>query len=402
MAKVFMGFYNGVAIENDPSAMPCFYESFINELKKIGNEVLYCFHSDFSYPFNEPASPEFIQDLKNFNPDLIILFNNKFYDLSKDFDCPIVIYEVDSFLYYSNKQNLKNNPDRYKFIVPQSSSVKILNEELGIQKKNICYVPFFTSIMPENLSQSTNISFIGSKFDVFRRDTLYTRFMSTSPSETEIAQFKRVEECIKSDPFTTKEKIIKNLSLTSNKVINNIFIDHFLMMISNVKRIQTLSQIVDLGLDLYGSSNWITDLIYETDLVLSYKNKRVYSIKHNQDIYNGSKICININHIQAVTGFSWRVCDIMASNGCLVSEYKSDFDRLFPNVPIPTFTNRYEARELCVKLLSNDNMRKDIVSQCQEVINKKYRFNHFIKSIEAFLGINLHVTTENEKIKIGS
>lgn len=390
MAKIFMAFFNGVAIPNNNYVMPCFYESFIMELKKLGNDVVYSFHDNFGYPFNEPASPQFIQDLKNFNPDLIILFNNKFHDLSADFDCPIVVYEVDSFLYYANKQKLKNNPDRYKFMVPQLDSINILNEELGVKKENICYVPFFTSINAEEIPQTTNISFIGSKFDAFYTDSAYTLFMKTAPSEQEISQFKQVEECIKADPYISKEKIIEKLSLTSGKVINNLYIENIIMIVSNKRRIQTLSQIVDLGLDLYGTPNWATDLIYEPDLTLSYKNKKVYSIKHNQDIYNGSKICININHLQATTGFSWRVCDIMASNGCLVSEYKPDIDRLFPNVPIPTFNNRYEARELCIKLLNDENMRKDIVAQCQEVIDKKYRFSHLLKSMEDFLGINLH------------
>lgn len=401
MAKIFMAFFNGIAVENNNSVMPSFYESFIMELTNAGNEVKHCFHSHFGHQFNEPAPTDFINNLKSFNPDLIILFNNKFYDLSADFDCPIVIYEVDSPLYYSNKQSLKNNPDRYKFMVPQMGSVKVLNEELGIQKDNICCVPFFTSVKAEKIPQSTNISFIGSKFDGFYQDTAYTLFMKTLPSENEISQFRQVEECIKLDPFITKDKIIKKLDLKSNKVINNIYIEHFLMILSNIKRIQTLSQVADLGLDLYGTPNWATDLIYEPDLTLSYKHKQVYSLKHNQDIYNGSKICININHIQAVSGFSWRVSDIMASNGCLVSEHKSDLDRLFPNIPIPTFTNRYEAREVCLKLLNNENMRKDIVEQCQEVINEKCRFNNLSKTMEDFLGIDLHGTSTDQMAKVG-
>lgn len=395
MAKIFMAFFNGIAKDNDNSIMPCFYESFIMELEKAGNKVKYCFHSHFSHQFNEPAPADFIDDLKSYNPDLIIIFNNKFYDLSADFDCPIVVYEVDSVLYYSNKENLKNNPDRYKYIVPQIGSIRILNDELGVKSKNICCLPFFSSVQREKIPQLTNISFIGSKFDGFYPTTVYNNFMRTFPSENEISQFRKVEECIISDPFITKEKIIENLSLKSKNVIDNINVEHSLMLLSNIRRIQTLSQIADLGLDLYGTPNWATDLIYEPDLTLSYKNKKVYSIKHNQDIYNRSKLCININHLQATTGFSWRVCDIMASNGCLVSEYRTDLDRLFPNVPIPTFTNRYEAREQCIKLLNNENMRKDIVAKCQEIIDEKYRFNNLLTGMEDFLGINLH----NDPIK---
>ena len=42
MAKVLVAFYNGVSDEKNPSAMPVFYEAFIQGLDRAGNQVITC------------------------------------------------------------------------------------------------------------------------------------------------------------------------------------------------------------------------------------------------------------------------------------------------------------------------------------------------------------------------
>lgn len=399
MAKVFLAFFNGTEQDNPEGVLSCFYESFINGLINAGNQVIYIGHNSWGKDIVIPPPDDLVQQLKDFNPDLIILFNNNFYDLSDYFDCPIFIYEADIVKYYPNKANIKNKPDRYKFLVGQTDSIIYLNNEFGVKSENICLGQPFTEVQAENISQATNISFIGTKFCGFYPTTAYNQFMQECPSEEEITIFKQIEESIIKNPYISAGELIIKHNLKSEKIIRCLNIDHLVFMISNRKRIQTLSQIADLGLDLYGTKNWISDLIYETELVLCYKNKSVYSLQHNQDIYNSSKLCININHTQATKGFAWRVCDIMASNGCLVSEFSPNFKQFFPNVPIPTFTNRFEAREQCLKLLNNENMRKDIVAQCQEIINQKYRFHNLLERFEDFLGINLGSANFNKSQK---
>ena len=111
----------------------------------------------------------------------------------------------------------------------------------------------------------------------------------------------------------------------------------------------------------------------------------------NQNIYNKSKIGINVSHLQATSGFPWRVMDIMASNACLVTDYHEDFKRLFGNIPIPTYESELEAYEVCRQLIKDESRRKEIVLQCQEVIENKYRFRHLLPRLEEYSGITLHV-----------
>lgn len=164
-----------------------------------------------------------------------------------------------------------------------------------------------------------------------------------------------------------------------------------LMILSGERRVKLLASVVDLGLDLYGAKSWGNVYYHNSDLNMAYIDKLVYSIKHNQDIYNSSKLGINVSHYQATSDFPWRVMDIMASNVCLVTDYHSNFASLFGNIPIPTYESEAEAREVCKRLIEDKSRRRDIVLQCQEVINTKYRFKHILSKLEEYSGVIMHV-----------
>ena len=267
-------------------------------------------------------------------------------------------------------------------------------------KKNILKVPFFTEIQAETTSFKHNISFIGSNFCDSKHNNIFNNFMRTKPSDIEISQFKELIDEYKKNVFITKEELISKLNITSEKILKTLAMTQLMFNLSAFERVNTLSAIADLGLALYGTPSWATDTYNEPYLILNYIDKPVYTLKHNSDVYNSSKIGININCIQAQSGFSWRVCDILASNACLVSEYRPNIEKYFGKAGIQMFTNPYEAREICKKLLANENMRKDIVLASQEIIDKNFRFKYTKKAIEDFLGIDLSSKTEsNLKIK---
>lgn len=83
------------------------------------------------------------KEICGFAPDLCIIFNNSFYNLADVVDSPIVIYEVDSPRYFSNKADIKEKPDRYLYFVFQEESRKALKEDYGVDENQIYFVPFF-------------------------------------------------------------------------------------------------------------------------------------------------------------------------------------------------------------------------------------------------------------------
>lgn len=146
MAKVLVAFYNGVSDEKNPSAMPVFYEAFIQGLDRAGNQVMVYSHAAFGIDFGE-IDIQTRDSILNFEPDLCIVFNNCFYDLAEVVECPIIIYEVDSPRYFSNKENIRRNPERYLYFIFQEDSRAILKENFEISDNRIFYAPFFRRFM---------------------------------------------------------------------------------------------------------------------------------------------------------------------------------------------------------------------------------------------------------------
>ena len=132
---------------------------------------------------------------------------------------------------------------------------------------------------------------------------------------------------------------------------------------------------------------------YFPEVFLCYNNKQVYSLKDNEEFYNSAKISLNTKSIQATNGFSFRVCDILASNACLVTEKCDDLNILFPKVGIPTFTSPAEAREQCKRLLENENLRIEIVNAAHETIDKNFRFKQVLDNLEDITNMCMHSST---------
>jgi hypothetical protein len=130
MAKIFISFFDGIIDPLNPNAMSCHYESILNEFKKHGNDILYFQHQVWGKDLGKTPK-EFLQKVKKFNPELIILFDNRCYcDLYKFFDCPIIIWEADSCLYFANQNEIRNNPNRFHYIVCQTYLIKKIKEIL--------------------------------------------------------------------------------------------------------------------------------------------------------------------------------------------------------------------------------------------------------------------------------
>lgn len=240
------------------------------------------------------------------------------------------------------------------------------------------------------MRQTTNVSFIGSLFSLGQTN-VFEAFIQGKPS---VEEKRMMENCLRElrrNPQVTVTNLIYKYNITSELVARHLDLQQLLMMLSREKRLKVLSGVADLGLELYRTENWDNTYYNDSKLNMAYMRKKVYSVEDNQNIYNKSKIGINVSHLQETSGFPWRVMDIIASNACLVTDYHEDFKRLFGNIPIPTYESELEAYEVCRQLIKDESRRKEIVLQCQEVIENKYRFRHLLPRLEEYSGITLHV-----------
>jgi hypothetical protein len=180
------------------------------------------------------------------------------------------------------------------------------------------------------------------------------------------------------------------------------------MLLSNAvslnNRIKYLDAICDLGLELYGTENWTQVGEFSLRLLRCCQfGEFIKTRKQLVDLYQRSRISLNITHNQAVDGLPYRVFDIMASNSMLITEYRanSDLFRLFgSDMPIPMYRNANELRELTQYYLTHDKEREKVVRRCNELVARGFSFEDRISTIFDIAGTSKLSSEAGEIVRV--
>ena len=386
-----------------------FYDGMQEALSNAGNDV-FRFNA-FSHLSHVKKGTDFtlnkkgrkvLPRIKDFSPDLILSFNAF---LPKEFldntNCPICLVDADTPKYFWHKNYIKQNKDKFYYLGFQKKSLDIYKEHFNIDKQQYLYFPAATSLKSKKIRQDKNISFIGNPF-MTPKSKNFEYLMNIEY----LPMVKKILTINPSDLFINPDKTKRNLLKDSNIKADDLefVLDKFFgesHRIAGIHRVQFLSQISDLGLAVYGTKGWGDLVPYYPDVAVCYTPEVVSTAKENETVYNSSKVSIDLSHPQAVSCFSWRVMDIMATNSCLIMEKKPDWEDLFGEYiskevkEAILYNDRYDCREKIKNLLNNETLRLKCVEECQNAIEKNGRWEHRFKDLENFVGIDL--TSKKEK-----
>lgn len=370
-----------------------FYESFIHALQEQGNEVLFLNTTGYlQSPWNGGNElketideSSLVQKVIDFEPDLCISFNNSIPSaIVSNIHTPIVLWHGDTFMYFNGKDELKSNPDRYYYVCPFQRDIDTLKEEINPTNSKILNLLPATSIKREEKAKDDNVSFIGSLFQ-------YHDFESKLRDITDRSNIIDANLALKNNPLLNFEDACTDANCS--EIISSLSYDDLITFSSVQDRNMTLAALHDLGLKIYGKSpyfDWLSIGRFLPNVGLCVSDEDVFSLKHNQDIYNKSTVSLSVSHAQAAEGFPWRVFDVMASGSCLLSDYRggiSDFTKGY--VDIPMFRDPFESRKLCKDLLSNTEWREEIILGSNACIEDKGRWHHRFRDIGEAVGVSL-------------
>ena len=371
------------------------YDQIITELARYGNDVLVYIPNMFQKelffsenPLGDKIDEERLRkDLSDFNPDLVLTCNNVMYDkLLEIVDCDVAVWDADLPYCWNQKENIKKNLDRYFFFIISEKNMKYPKICFNCSDDRVFNIRNATCLTATNAEKKTNISFIGSDFGPpwYDLPDLIKEYAGTE-------DLKNFFEAVREDPMLSPAEMIQkiNPSKTFKNRLKTTSCENFVSLLSRENRFLALSAVADLGLDLYSSKPWESITAVLPTMVSCQKQRRVFTAKENEEVYNESKICLNVMHAQTRTGLNFRVPDIMATSGCLVSEYTPYIENCFKGANIPFFEHPTEARSVCKKLLAEENRRLDIVAACNEIIEKDWRWKYRFKEIEQITGVPL-------------
>jgi len=378
MSKIVVLFY----LPYFSKKLPSYYDQFILSLS-INHDVLVVNNFGKSQLANF-INEEQCQGIVDFNPDLIITFNHVMNDFIYQYtNCNVLIIEADLYPNGFHNIGLISKYSDKIFIATANNNLRnrIKKFITNLKEDRFIILKNSTSLVSckENHIEQ-NISFIGTIMGIDGNNKVIKFLSENINNKSNLEYIKKIID-----------KAFYNIDLVHHlelKAIDCTFLDFFHYM-SFLNRIKTLENINDLGLKIYGKSYGLSSLATLGNLIFSINEiDGILGALQNQEIYNKSKISINLhfahNSIDPnLSCYSWRVCDIMATNSCLVSTFCPALDQDFGKwVKIPQFSNRHEAYDLCKKLLAEENLRKDIVEASQLAIKEgKFTFAERAKEV---------------------
>lgn len=403
MSRILLSFSGNRLANNTKFNFFPFYEGLMNALVRNGNDVYYMIVNEFVQSYNSRLNQissllnqsKLDEYVKEQDFDLVIAFNNALYDgYIQQSNIPYVVWGVDPLSVYADKEKLKHDQKRYIFAGNCEDDYCNIKDYFGPSKLEI--LRFATDIHTEKVKQDYPISFVGTLWKSSEKELLRK---GMSPSE-----LKKIIELLRLNTNFTVDEIKRRLHI-QHTLLEETSIFGLLQGIATTDRVAVLSALTDLGLHAYGMSE-IWQNLADTNLALAcaYDSKSIYDLRSTQDLFNRSKISFNMSHIHARgEGFSFRVMDSMASNACLVTDYKLCYKRLFGKyVDLPTFEygNPQDARKVCEYLLNHEDERADIVKASQKAINAEYRFEHRFKQIESIANVKLFHNNQGKLLQI--
>jgi spore maturation protein CgeB len=319
-----------------------YYNSFILAFKQRGHNVLNFITNDIlcdpwnghnvSISKNIERAVEL--SLKKFKPDLIISFNNSKINIIEKFDCPIVIAEADTVKYFSDKDSIKTNVNRYHFFYFTKNGSKEMIDFFKASKKKIFYIENATSIQSKKIEKIHDVSFIGSLYDP-------DKFFNLNKSDGNFTDYTTAVE---------RKKILLELKSYKLKIYTNYAPDSY-------------SDLVNCG---------------------KVSKKIIFDTKSTQQILNQSFMSLNHSHHQSrKAGYSWRVLDILASNSLLITEESDALKEKFgKNMQKQFYRSFHDIKKKFNYFLNNKHAMQDLIAEQNMIIDKHYRWADRIKKIE--------------------
>src|SRR5574344_1187150 len=167
MSRILISFFSNMTWLS-PIKPDSFVESFSNVLKRNGNDVLSIttnYFKDEKKVFKYINTNKVIDEVKKFNPDLIIAFNNSLPSVKilEHTTCPIVLFAADSPSFFENKDIINKYIDRYFFVNSSTDTLNAINEWFqNIKSERNLLFGHASDIRAKEMEKDINISFVGS------------------------------------------------------------------------------------------------------------------------------------------------------------------------------------------------------------------------------------------------
>lgn len=342
--------------------------------------------------------------------DLILSVNNALLTskISSLRNQPVVSLIVDDFNHlFNHDQTGPYDQFTYadKILFSSHEHLKKLEQHNKNVSGRAIFLPTATSVENTKLKlpvsqKKYNISWVASLLDVSGITLLYQQCLGSPNREELLRHFVSVAR--EGGEFQYSKHVggesIEAL-LEEHKWSKSFFEMQIQNLISNESRVSAADKLHKFGLKIFGNPEWISASGYHPKIFDTFQDGRdIASHDEVMDIYNSSKICINIPQIQTGAALPYRVIDILASDALLITNHhpNSDLFTIFgPNCPVITYKDMDELSNLCEYYLSHEAERINLVRQCNQMVKDGFDFKDRCRDI--LQSVNLRDAQDKSK-----
>lgn len=147
-----------------------------------------------------------------------------------------------------------------------------------------------------------------------------------------------------------------------------------------IKRAAVLNELCNMKLKIFGDNQWYELFPYFPELKKHFICQTLPAEEVNAACNCAKIYPVVVNH-GVVNGVSTRVFDCIASGIFTLSEYKKDFDTLFPDGEVICYKSKSELKDKALYYLKNENEMKDLIEKARRSVIEKYTLGTLVKNI---------------------
>lgn len=374
-------------VKNIETKRKNFYYELASVVSKAGNEVLML---DCVWGRNKKIPQQLIDRIKSFSPDLCVLFNYSFWDLSDFISCKIVYCDIDATQDISIQRNyyIRNIIDKCLFVTTEAIEKERIKETFGIDDNqvHIINIPVASgSVEKSSQDKKYDLLYIGTN-RICSGYNEYRNFLAKNATSKEIDDAKRVLELISNNYDSSISDEHNNILSYANNRLGANSAKRIREDNCAIKKIRMLSSVSKLGLVIKGT-NWNSDVMnYYPEVLECVDSFNQFDIDNYAQECSQSKISLWFDDGQYAKGSYARLLEGAQANTVLIAQKTERSKMVIETLKLPCFTNEKELVALCKKYLSDDAPNYPIAS-IHKKIRKVFNGQDFISLLQDFAGI---------------
>lgn len=389
MAKVLFAGYDldQTNVKNIETKRKNFYYALANAVATAGNEVLVL---NCKWERNKSIPAKLVDRIEMFKPDVCVLFNYSFWDLTEIISCKIVYCDIDSTQDVSLPRNycIRNIIDKCLFVTTESAERDRIKETFGINDDQVRIIN-----MPVNdLSESVPIQ--DKKYDLLYIGTNrvcagykeYKALLAKKPSTKEVDDAKKVLELIGKNTDSSVSDEYNNILSFSNIRLDANSAKKIREDNWAIKKIRMLSSISNLGLTIKGT-NWNSEVMnYYPEVLECVESFSPFDIDQYTKECSQSRITLWFDDGQYAKGSYARLLEGAQADTILIAQKTERSKNVIERLHLPCFTDEKELVAICKQYLS-ENAPQYPVKSIHKKIKKIFNGQDFVNVVQEFAGL---------------